>query len=432
MQEGWARATRLRVRWSVLTAIGLSLAFPAQADSHSDLRKEARRTPKDPETALDLGRRLRHAGLFRESAHLLQRAYLNQRKVSAVAALRFERARALIGDQKQKHALRECQLLVKVEPIKGHACVAEAQLVLRRASLAIPAAEKALSLSPNDYDAKVAFARALFMKGQPGPAKDRFDEAIAIDTSRPEAHRYLGEMLAASGDSSAALSSLKKAHQADAGDPEIAFALAEALGADAEAERLLVQATKIRPTFGEAHAALGKKLLERGEHSAAETSLRAALKIDDKQAGWHALMGRLLLDLGKPDEALAASKKALSIVANNADAKLVEADALAAKGRIDLAIEAYSLAASWARANPAPLVHAAVAMLAGGRPTTARAFADRAVAEFPKWGPAWEAAGDVFAHQKDKANAKKAYRKALRGQGPVDKAAVKKKLEKLR
>src|SRR6185436_3798460 len=133
------------------------------------------------------------------------------------------------------------------------------------------------------------------------------------------------------------------------------------------------------------------------------------------------------------DEALKESAAALKLVGNHASAKLAEADALAGKGDIDMAIEAYEKAASYSRSTPDPLIHAAQATLKGGRPTTARAFADRATGSFPDWAPAWLVLGDVAAQAKEKATAKSAYQKALSAsQGKIDKAAVKKKIAALK
>jgi predicted negative regulator of RcsB-dependent stress response len=133
------------------------------------------------------------------------------------------------------------------------------------------------------------------------------------------------------------------------------------------------------------------------------------------------------------DEALQETATALKLVSNHASAKLAEADALAGKGDIDLAIESYEKASSYGRGTPAPFIHAARACLAGHRPTTARAFADRATQSFADDAEAWEVLGDVAAATKDKPAAKSAYQKALTASaGTIDKAAVKKKLAALR
>ena len=160
-------------------------------------------------------------------------------------------------------------------------------------------------------------------------------------------------------------------------------------------------------------------------------ALQKALAVDGKQADWRAALGRVLLAKGDATAALAEAQAALKLVSNNGAAKLVAADALAAKGDIDLAIEAYEQAHGYARTDPTPLVHAAKACLAQARPTTARAFADRATQSFPKHGPGWEVLGDVHAHAKETAAARKAYLHALKSTG-TDRARVQKKLAALK
>jgi tetratricopeptide (TPR) repeat protein len=119
-------------------------------------------------------------------------------------------------------------------------------------------------------------------------------------------------------------------------------------------------------------------------------------------------------------------------VQNHGAAKLVQADALAKRGDIDLAVEAYEAAYGLMRTEPTALVHGARACLANKRLTTALAFADRATQTFPKWGPAWEIAGDIALASNDKPAARDAYKKALAAEGPVDKTALRKKLAQLK
>jgi tetratricopeptide (TPR) repeat protein len=172
-------------------------------------------------------------------------------------------------------------------------------------------------------------------------------------------------------------------------------------------------------------------LLELGKADEAEKLLKRAVALGPKEADWRASMARVLLAKGNPDAALKEADAALKIVANHGPAKLVEADALAKRGDIDLAIVSYEKAFGLMRTDPKPLVHAARATLDGGRPTTARAFAERATQNFPSWGPAWEVLGDIAVQSNDKKTAKRAYGKALTAKGPIDKAKIKAKLAKL-
>ena len=423
-----------RVTGVCLVAALAVLCVPGSAygDTVSELKKAARKTPRDPAKALELGQKLRRAGLFTLSARVLQRAYLRRGQGAHAAQLRYSRARTLIAARKQKAAMRECRALKKISFVKGQACIAEAQLLWRRASVAEPEAKKALNRDPRDYDALVAHGRALRQIGKPKLAEAALRKAVSVDASRFEAHYYLGLLLLATNRTSDGVASLRKAHRAASDHPGVALRLARALPAGTEATQLLESAVAVRPGFGLAHAELGKVLLAQGKLAAAEKALRKAISVNAKEADWHARLGEVHNANGKHAEALKAAAAALKLVGNHAAAKLVEADALAGKGDIDLAIEAYERAHGLARSDPAPLVHAAYASLKGGRPTTARAFADRAVQEFADWGPAWVALGDVHAKAREKKSARAAYKKALKKKGPVDAAEVRRKIAALK
>ncbi|MFO0571057.1 MAG: tetratricopeptide repeat protein [Polyangiaceae bacterium] len=397
-----------------------------------ELREAAKKPPKDPEAAFELGRSLRRAGEFDDALRVLRGAALKAKGELAVRA-RLEAARTLISANRQKDALRECQGIKPLDAVKWDVCVAESHLLWKRASLALPAAERALEAAAGDYDALVAKGRALRMMGKSAESEAAFQSAIAKSAGRFQAHLYLAELYSGLGKQSDAVAALRKAVAADPDEPTPMLVLAEALPASAEASDLLEKALKIRPKFGAALARKGELLLEQGKVAEAEAAYRAAVATDAKMADWQAGLARALVAKGTFDEALKVASVALKLVSNHALAKLAEADAIAGKGDIDLAIEAYEKAASFSRENPWPLVNAARACLGGNRPTTARAFADRAVQSFPEFAPAWLALGDVAVAGKDKSAAKNAYQKALTApKGNVDKAAVKKKLAALK
>ena len=414
---------RIKGMWAGLLVLSLSGAALAE-----DLKDAAKKPPKDPEAAFTLGRSLRRAGLYDDALRVL-RAAAGKAKGELAVSARYEAARTLIAWNKQKDALRECQTLKTLDAIKLDTCVAEAHLLWKRASLALPAAERALEKSADDYDALVAKGRALRMLTQNEQSEAAFKAAIAKSSARHEAHVFYAELLSGMGKGADAVAALRKAVAAAPEEAEPLLALASALPPGAEAVDLLQKALAIRPKFGAAHARLGEVLLEQGKVAEAEAAFRAAIAVDAKVADWQAGLARTLVAKGSFDEALKVSATALKLVGNHALAKLAEADAIAGKGDIDLAIEAYEKAASYSRDNPLPLVHAARACLAQNRPTTARAFADRATQAFADFGPGWVLLGDIALAAKDKAVAKNAYQKALASpKGNVDKVAVKKKL----
>ncbi len=430
------------MRWSRGPAsalvLGLSLALcvvcPAVAAGQVDtLRAAARHPPSDPGKALSLGRSLARAGLYGDAVRVLRHGYLRARRHKPLAVqLRLEAARTLIVEGKQKAAARECRGLRSLSPVKADVCKAETELLWRRASLALPAAERALSKSPHDYDALVAKGRALDQMGKAKQAAAALRAAIAADGSRFEAHRYLAQLLYEDGKRKAGLAELRQAARLGPDEPALLVQLASQLPAGSEAETALKHALSIRPDYGAALARLGSVQLELGQLAPAAVSLRRAIALDPKQADWHADLGRVLLTQGDADKALAEASKALSIVHNHAAGTLLQADALAAKGEIDPAIEAYQKAHALSRTRPVALVHAARACLHGARPTTARAFATRATEDFPDWAPGWEVLGDVLVADHEKQAARDAYAKALKTRGPVDRTAIKKKVARIR
>ena len=431
------RRTRSNRYWAPRAALvglgfylALALATGTAAADIGDLRAAAKKPPKDPAAALELGRDLRRAGLYTEAHRVLKGASAGSSGLGPT--LRLEGVRALLAAGSQKAALRECGELKKASKVAGEICESEAQLLWKRGSLALPAAERALDAEPHNYDALVARGRALGHLGQPAEAESAFKQAMGVDGARYEAPWRMGELLGSNGDKSGGVAALKQAQSLEAREPDLLLALAAVLGDAAERVKLLEAAVAIRPDFPPALSALGEALLDTGKLAEAEAALKKAILLNKKDAAAHVAIGRVQLAKGNADEALKAANLALKIVANHAGAKLLQADALAGKGDIDLAIEAYEAAYGYARTEPAALVHAARACLDGKRPTTAAAFAERATQEFPNWGPAWEIAGDVAKETGDKPAAKADYQKALAGAGPIDKSAIKAKIAALK
>ena len=56
----------------------------------------------------------------------------------------------------------------------------------------------------------------------------------------------------------------------------------------------------------------------------------------------------------------------------------------------------------------------------------------KATQEFPQWGPGWAAFGDALAGDHEIAHARAAYESALKSGGPIDAAAVRRKMALLK
>lgn len=425
--------SRFRIRTAAfgLAVSVASVASLATAESIDDLKAQAK-TVTEPNDAIRVSRLLRRAGQVSDAVRVIGRVMGKARDNDTVAALHLELARGYIDQHQQKKALHECAPIHKISEFTEQLCLAEADLLNRRGSSALPEAERALVLSPGNYEALVAKGRALSQLGKPAESESTLKSASRAQPGRGEAFLYTGELLTAQGRTADALAALREGRRVDPDSPEILLLIGQTLPAGKEAREALERATSVRPTFAEARARLGVVLAALGEFDPAEKMLQEALKAQPKQADWHAALGEVQLSKKRPDLALKAAHDALKIVGNHGPAKLVEAKALAEKGEIDLAIEAFENAYGLMRTDPVPLVDAARACIKAARLTTAKAFSDRATDDFPKSALAWESAGDVDVASKDLVGARQAYAKAIAGEGPADRDAIKRKLAALK
>src|SRR5262249_37494830 len=149
----------------------------------------------------------------------------------------------------------------------------------------------------------------------------------------------------------------------------------------------------------------------------AKRSAGNLMKLAPNDVFAHVVSGRVALADGKPDEAIKEGEIALKLMPNEGQAKLLVADAYAKKGEIDLALEAYQKASGLDPLNPTPLVNAARACIAANRLTSARAFGQRAVLDFPDSSQAWVADGDALFADGNMKAARQAYENAKKGRG---------------
>lgn len=319
---------------------------------------------------------------------------------------------------------------------QAFACTAEARLVWQLSGEALADTAQALAKGNRIYDAKVTEGRAHDLALDEAKAEASLREAIAWKPDAWEAHTYLGRILAKGNASRAkadeSIAELRKGVELDPNGPDTAFELAIALPPTAESAQLLDRATRDRPGFVAAWLRLSSVSFALGKFADAKRAAEATLTLSPNEVAAHLLLGKIALAEGRPDDALRAAGSVLKLVANSAQGKLLVGDAYVKKNELDLALEAYQAAWGFDHADPTPLVHASEACHAGGRDTSARAFAARATQEFPKWAPAWAALGDALAGQKEIAAAKAAYASALATEGPIDRAAVERKVAALK
>lgn len=408
----------------------------AQESSLGPLREAAQKSASDPAAALSLGRALRRAGHVDEALVELRRGAALQTGHEPAMAIQLHReiARALIDKRDFGNAVVSCRLVGAQTggAAAGHACMAEAHLLWRRGSEALGETALALANGNHSVDAKIAEGRALALNLDETKAEASFREAIAWDASSVDAQVALGELLEATHKHDLAVDSLKKAVALDAASPDAQFALGRILPASSpDAITALDRATKERPTFTAAWIVLAQDLLAQNRAADAQKAAESALRGAAQDVNAHVLMGKVWLAQNKPDDALREATLALGIVANSAPAKLLTADVYAQKGEIDLALEQYQAAYGFDHTDATPLLHASAACIKAGRSTSAKAYGDKATKDFPQLAAAWVAYGDALVADKEGANAKAAYDKALTLPG-VDAAAVRAKMSAIK
>ncbi|HEY8042234.1 MAG TPA: tetratricopeptide repeat protein [Polyangiaceae bacterium] len=414
-----------------LALSGNTRSASAQESQLDALRAAARSNAADPSAALALGRALRRAGHALDALTELRRGIaVSAPRPDVLVQLHWEVARVQMDRRDQPQTMTACSVLGKLPgaSAEGHACVADGHLLWQRSTEALGETAAALAKDPRCYEAKVAEGRADEFALDVGKSEAAYRAAIGWRADGVDAHLGLGRLLARNGRKDDGVAELRSALRLDPYGPDALFELGVALAPSAESMTLLERATRERPSFAEAWLALGSQQLGAGRVADARRSAEAAWHGDPNSVGPHILNGRVALAEGRPDDAIRSGEAALKIMANSAPARLLIADGNARKGEIDLALEAYQAAWGLDHADPTPLVHAAEACHAAGRDTSARAFGLKAAQEFPKWGPAWAALGDALAAQGEKQTARDAYQKALAGDGPIDRAAIQKKL----
>jgi tetratricopeptide (TPR) repeat protein len=420
---------RISVLLSVVLLAGTSAA---QESAIASARAAARANAGDPDASIALGRALRRAGRYAESIAELRRgaSTLAGRRPDASIKLHYEIARTFIAKRDFSQAMVACRVAAAQTggAAAGHACAAEADLLWRRATDAVTELQHA----GHTYDAKVAEGRALALQLKDARAEAAFRDAMTLNPNGAEPHLYLGAFWVSIGKTDQGVAELKRAVALDGSNPDALYELGRALTPGPDAVTALAKATRERPSFLDAWVRLAEVDLALGRSADARTAAATALRINGQDASAHVVVGRVALADGKPDDALREARTALGVLANSAPAKLLMADAYANKGDIDLALEQYQAAYGYDRQNPDILVHAALACVKAGRLTSARAYATTATHEHPTWGPAFVALGDALAADGDTAGAREAYNKALAGHGPVNAAAVRAKLARLR
>ena len=430
---GIGPALRGGATWLLLTAglyaaVGVA-AVAAQETALAEVRAAAKAAPSDLAAQTALGHALIEAGKLKEAeAQMKTVVRLSQGSVEGL----YEAMRVVFATDEYRKARAGCRELVKKDPkhVLTHVCMARAFLVWRRASRAFEHIDQALAVDSGNYEAQLAQADAKRMQGDFAGAKAAYEHTI---TTKATADAYLG--LAAvhevQNHGAEALAALRKAQTLDPRDPDVQLQLGKRLQG-AEAVSALRAALAGRPGWLDAELALAVAQLRAGDAAGAEPALKALLKRAPGLPALAAAHASALVALGRYPEAEPALKRALQLIPNDYDAALALARLYEKTERPEEAFVQYRAAGDLKRESPEALLAGARLALALKRPVLAGGWMEKALERGPRSAEVLALYGDVWAARGDKKAAREYYQRALAGEGPVDKAAVQKRLAELK
>jgi len=181
-----------------------------------------------------------------------------------------------------------------------------------------------MTLKPPDTD-PIARAAAAFRSGVVDEARQQLNAALAQSADRAEAHRILGMVDLADGETTRGISELRTAVRLNPGDERTRVALANALVENDqldEAEQALNDTLRALPSSGKAHYLLGLTHRRQGRRADAMRELQAALAQKPLLGAntIHQMIGTLQQDEQDLDAAAMSFASRVELVPNAHDA----------------------------------------------------------------------------------------------------------------
>jgi tetratricopeptide (TPR) repeat protein len=412
--------------------MSLAAASPGRAEdsSLSELRRNAAASRDDAAAQLALGHALINAGRFAEAEQQMAR-YVRASHGSLESL--YAAAGVPLAQGDSKRARVACQKLAAKNPrdVLTHVCVGRAFLVWRRATRAEEHVQAAIATNPNHPEALLALADLKRIESDVRQARGLYERVIEQAPDRADARLGLGLTLALLGEPKAALEALRTAHRLDPSDPLIAFELGRRLPV-AEGVPLLETAVAARPQWTEAELALSQAKLSSGDAHGAAKQLEQLLVRDGNNGAARAQHGLALIEQGKLREAEVELRKAVSLVPTDYESSLALARLYERSGRNEDAFEQYRHTADLKHESATPLIAAAQLGLSLKRPVFAGALLQRALERAPTSAKALALYGDSLAARNDAAGAKSYYERALKGDGEVDREAIRRAIAALK
>jgi tetratricopeptide (TPR) repeat protein len=417
------RAAIAALVWLFPVAAPVATAQPADV---AGLKAAALRERRNPQAQRAYGLALLRAGKPDEAERQLRQAALLQ-PGSLEAA--YDLARVAFAREDLRKARAACHTLKEqaAEAALTQICLARAFLTVNRSGRAFEHLEQALAQAPDHPEAWLALGDAHRLRAAVEESESAYRKAATLAPDAPEAWLGLGRLYIASDRREEARSALEQTAAKQADQPEVLLELGR-LSEGEEAIRWLERAVASRPAWGEAQLALGEAKLRNGDRGGAEQAFERAAAANPHLADAHRGLGQCRQAAGDHPGAEKAFRKALALVPNAASAALGLADALGAQQRHQDAFDQYMAAAHLQPSDPEPYVRAAALALTQGRGVVAAGYLDRALQRNPRYARAHALLGDILVDRGARQEAIAHYRKALAGEGPVEKEAVRARL----
>ena len=213
-----------------------------------------------------------------------------------------------------------------------------------RAQEAIRANQKAINLSPNDFEVYNNLGNAFKAIGKLDDAINSYNQAITIKQDYAEAHNNMAITYKELGEFTKAIRSFKQAITIKPDYAEaynnLAFTLNEN-GKLEESEKNFQNAIKLNPKYAEAYNNLGLTLKELGKLEESEKNCKKSIELQPKYFEAYNNLALTQKELGKLDDSEKNYKKAIELRPDYAEAKFNLSMLLNLKGNLELGLKLY-------------------------------------------------------------------------------------------
>jgi spermidine synthase len=212
----------------------------------------------------------------------------------------------------------------------------------------IEALQKAISLDPSYYNARMELGQVFTSQGKFNEAVAQLSGALELRPDSAEAHNNIGNVYADLGRTGDAMDHFLRALQIKPDSAETYNNLGSMYASQGKTEQAIEnfsKAIKLVPDYAVAHDNLGRVFAGQGRPDEALAHIRAALKISPESADFHNDAGLILGQQGQISESVNQFSEALKINPNHFLANYNMGVALSGQGKIEEAIIYFSKAA---------------------------------------------------------------------------------------